>query len=416
MAYITRNSPEYAQAAWESDSGSHNNFDQYLGQTPMTESYWRGLGYTGPMDEAAIQQWMAGQGLSMGYDSENAQNALMGASGPVAGSTYSVDDTGDFMRDAFLTAAGGYFGGNALAGAMAPAAGGLQGAIAQGALTGGAAGSGIGALGTAGQLGAGLGAVGAATAGGDPTRAAMYGNEGYGAGMTGGETSAFDAGMKTAGGGGNVMGNKAGTSLADFFTGNGSLSDYMRAGSTLYGMYANDRATDAAVGGQNDANALMRQMYEQNRADNQPLLDMRNSTLPQIQNLLANPSSITSDPGYQFGLKQGQSQIDNQAAARGGYYSGAQMKASQRYGQDYASTKLNDSLNRLMGVAGLGQVGATANQSNNTNYSQMGGNGFVQNGNNRGSGYIGGANTLLNGANAWMQDNYWQQALKGGGG
>jgi hypothetical protein len=91
------------------------------------------------------------------------------------------------------------------------------------------------------------------------------------------------------------------------------------------------------------------------------------------------------------------------------------MKASQRYGQDYASTKLNDSLNRLMGVAGLGQVGATANQSNNTNYSQMGGNGFVQNGNNRGSGYIGGANTLLNGANAWMQDNYWNQALKGGG-
>jgi hypothetical protein len=45
----------------------------------------------------------------------------------------------------------------------------------------------------------------------------------------------------------------------------------------------------------------------------------------------------------------------------------------------------------------------------------MGGNGFVQNGNNRGSGYIGGANTLLNGANAWMQDNYWNQALKGGG-
>lgn len=207
-----------------------------------------------------------------------------------------------------------------------------------------------------------------------------------------------------------------GSSLADFFTGNGSLSDYMRAGSTLYGMYANDKATDAAAGGQSEANALMRQMYEQNRADNQPLLDMRNSTLPQIQNLLANPSSITSDPGYQFGLQQGQSQIDNQAAARGGYYSGAQLKASQRYGQDYAGTKLNDSLNRLMGVAGLGQVGATANQSNNTNYSQMGGSGLAQQGNIRGSGYIGGANTLLNGANAWMQDNYWQQALKGGGG
>jgi len=332
-------------------------------------------------------------------------------------------DRAEQAAAAAAAAATMYFGGGALmgmggAGAGAGAgAGSLNSAIAQGALGGAAQGGGIGALGQAGQLGAAFGAAGGAGSlmGGDPSQAASYTpSQNYGPGMTGAETSAFDAGMARGGGGVGNMGN-VGTSLADFFSGNGNLSDYLRVGSTLGGMYATDRATDAAQQGQSEANALMRQMYEQNRADNQPLLDMRNSTLPKIQSLLSNPSSITSDPGYQFGLNQGETQIDNNAAARGGYYSGAQMKASQRYGQDYAGTKLNDSMNRLMGVAGLGQIGATANQANNTNYSQAGSGGLMQQGNIRGSGYMGQANTLLNGVNSGMQDYWWNQALRGGG-
>ena len=217
--------------------------------------------------------------------------------------------------------------------------------------------------------------------------------------------------LATVNGGGGAM-----SGLSDFFSGNGSMSDYMRAGSTLYGMYANDKATDASVGGEQARNALLERMYNENRADNKPLIDMRNAQLPAIQNLLSNPGSITQDPGYQFGLKQGQSQIDNGAAARGGYYSGAQMKASQRYGQDYAGTKLNDSLNRLMGVANLGQIGATQQQQNNTNFGTQSGNSLASQGNTRGSGYMGQANTLFNGVNGGMQDYYWNQALKSGGG
>ena len=61
-----------------------------------------------------------------------------------------------------------------------------------------------------------------------------------------------------------------------------------------------------------------------------------------------------------------------------------------------------------MGVAGLGQVGATANQSNNTNYSQMGGNGLMQQGNIRGSGYIGQGAGLNNAIGGWLNDrNSW---------
>ena len=137
--------------------------------------------------------------------------------------------------------------------------------------------------------------------------------------------------------------------------------------------------------------------------------------LPQIQNLLKNPSSITSDPGYQFGLKQGANQLNNRAAASGNYYSGAQMKAAQQFGQDYAGTKLDQSLNRLTTVAGLGQVGANNNQSNNTNFGAAGGNSLQQGGNIRAGGYLGGFTTANNAANNWMQDQYDRKYWGGGG-
>ena len=73
------------------------------------------------------------------------------------------------------------------------------------------------------------------------------------------------------------------------------------------------------------------------------------------------------DPGYQFGLQQGQQALDRKIAAMGGRVSGASLKAAARYGTDYASTGYNaayqrgqDRLNRLASLAGLGQ---TATQS-----------------------------------------------------
>jgi len=206
-----------------------------------------------------------------------------------------------------------------------------------------------------------------------------------------------------------------GGSLSDFFTGNGSVSDYLRAGQGLAGLYAQNKATGAAQAGNNAQNALLSQMYQQNRSDNQPLMDTRNSALAQINSLLKDPNSITSQPGYQFGLKQGANQLNNRAAASGNYYSGAQMKAAQQYGQDYAGTKLDQSLNRLTTVAGLGQVGANNNQQNNTNFGTAGGNNLAQGGNIRGSGYLGSFNTANNAVNGWQQDDIWNRLLKGGG-
>lgn len=187
------------------------------------------------------------------------------------------------------------------------------------------------------------------------------------------------------------------------------MNDYLRAGQALYGLYSQNKATGAAQDGNNRQMDLLTRMYEENKAQNQPLVDVRNSVLPQIQGLLKDPSSIANQPDYQFGLKQGMNQLNNRAAASGNYYSGAQMKAAQQFGQDYAGTKLDQSLNRLMGVATGTQVGANNNQQNSNNFGVSGGNALQQGGNIRAGGYLGQQATVNNGINGWLQDQYDQK-------
>jgi hypothetical protein len=71
--------------------------------------------------------------------------------------------------------------------------------------------------------------------------------------------------------------------------------------------------------------------------------------------LLSNPSSITSDPGYQFGLQTGSQSLDRSAAASGQLFSGGAQAAQQAYGQNYASTQLNNALGRYSNAITLGQ-------------------------------------------------------------
>lgn len=53
--------------------------------------------------------------------------------------------------------------------------------------------------------------------------------------------------------------------------------------------------------------------------------------------------------GLQFGLNTGINQLNNRAAATGGYGSGAALKALTRYGNDYATTKTAGAYDRSMG-------------------------------------------------------------------
>ena len=112
-----------------------------------------------------------------------------------------------------------------------------------------------------------------------------------------------------------------------------------------------------------------RRQYDLTREDYAPWREAGKNALATIMSDMNNPvtsADVMSDPGYQFGLTQGQNALDRKFAAAGGRMSGAAMKSAARYGTDYASTGYNaayqrrqDSLNRLASVAGLGQT-ATA--------------------------------------------------------
>ena len=358
---------------------------------------------------ALLGQLQGYQWDRIGDNGVYAQDRLYSPDGALAGSVEYMPAhdsmVGKDYQDMATVLAAVLGGGYALSGAGAgagvgAASGGTNAAIANGAVMGGATGAGVG-----GASAAGYGGLAAGTAG----TAGSLGSSG---------SSSFQLDPNSYGGanysGSNMAANK-GTTLADFFSGNGSTSDYLRLVQAGYGAWAQNQATKAAGSGTAADLALRERMWQASQAENQPLLDLRNSTLPKINALITNPSSITQDPGYQFQLKQGQNSLNNRAAASGNYYSGAQMKAANQYGQDYAGTKLDQSLNRLMGVANGTQIGSTNNQNANQQFAVGGGNALQQGGNIRAGGYIGQYNTVNNNLNDWMQDQtnrkYW-----GGGG
>ncbi|WP_426117266.1 hypothetical protein [Massilia sp. PWRC2] len=210
-------------------------------------------------------------------------------------------------------------------------------------------------------------------------------------------------------------------------------------GSAIVGGVVASSSTSKAVGAQTDASnradSLTReQMATQQRLAEQARMDAtpyREAGYSALNKLAAAPdftgASVGSDPGYQFGLDEGMKGLTNSAAARGNLLSGAALKASTRYAQDYAGTKFNDAFNRdatnknrLASLAGIGQV-ATANSGANT--MQLGGQlgqasqSMAQSalgvGNARASGYIGNGNALVGalnqGVSAWKTYNGGEQ-------
>jgi len=85
----------------------------------------------------------------------------------------------------------------------------------------------------------------------------------------------------------------------------------------------------------------------------QPAAPTQQQMMQNIQNL----------PGYQFNFDQGNQAVQRNLAAQGLLNSGAAGKALTQYGQGYASNAVNDYLNGLRSMAGLGQVATQATGS-----------------------------------------------------
>ncbi len=149
---------------------------------------------------------------------------------------------------------------------------------------------------------------------------------------------------------------------------------------------------------------MQQQQYQQTRTDLSPWRTAgvtANNKLAQL--VAAGPGKFETSPGYQFRLSEGNKAIERSAAAKGMVLSGRNIKAIDRFSQNYATQDYDNFLRRYyasltpwqnMSALGLSAAGTT---------SSAGASAINAAGNALMSGANAGANSLISGANAGAQ-------------
>jgi len=131
---------------------------------------------------------------------------------------------------------------------------------------------------------------------------------------------------------------------------------------------------------------LQKELAAEQRADLEPWRQTGINALEQIEagveagDFTMEDYVFEADPGYQFRLQEGIDARDKSAAARGRLNSGAQARAIERYGQDYASNEYsnayareaNDRARRYNILSGLSQGGQSSAARQAAATSQLG--------------------------------------------
>jgi len=131
---------------------------------------------------------------------------------------------------------------------------------------------------------------------------------------------------------------------------------------------------------------LQKEMYEREREDLKPGIDLFTKTVPYTGSLLGIPgydkidptATLRGTPGYQFIMDQGVAARDKSAAAKGNLYSGAHEKGLTTFGSGIADQTWGNYLGNVMGLNTLGfnsgaQVGNAGQQ-----YASSAGNAYMQ--------------------------------------
>lgn len=136
-------------------------------------------------------------------------------------------------------------------------------------------------------------------------------------------------------------------------------------GGALISADATSGAADTQAGATDRATLEQQRQSDRTYNDFAPYRAAGTQALGQLQAEMGQQTTAEeamSDPGYQFGLSQGQLGLDRKAAAAGGRISGAALKSAAQYATNYATTGYNaayqrrqDRLNRLAALAGIGQ-------------------------------------------------------------
>ena len=225
----------------------------------------------------------------------------------------------------------------------------------------------------------------------------------------------------------------AGTTAESWLSGTGLSKLLVPAailGSSLVGANAATGAAKTQADAQMQANQLLNQQYQQQRADLQPFVSAGAGAQNQLLTYLGLPggtqganygkyakdfgmSDFVTDPGYAFRLSEGQKALDRSAAARGGLISGGALKAATRYGQDMGSQEYQNAYNRyqtnranqlspLFSLTGSGQASASGQAAAAGNYGTQGAAGLTNIGAANAAGTTAAANALAGGVTQYL--------------
>lgn len=195
---------------------------------------------------------------------------------------------------------------------------------------------------------------------------------------------------------------------------------------------ASKSAANTQANAANAANAVQKDQYGQTVDRNQPFVSGGSTAFNSLVNRLGlshipTAQDVQNEPGYQFGLDQGQNQLNRQLNAKGMNYSGAQLKAAARYGNDYATTKYDDaftrdqqadqqSYNQAFGLARIGQASANNTAAAGENFANTTGNNLMGAANSQAANSLAQGNIANNALNQGVSAyrNYQAPATTGG--
>lgn len=317
----------------------------------------------GVSDPKALAEWLQSNGYTImqgrpGNDLyrtwiQDANGNIVGAPQDMGGIS---EGNSHFFRNSALLAAGGYFGGNALAGSS----------------LGGAAGATTGAAGAAGTAGNAYG-IGATYGAADGLAAgAGIGGAGTGAALTTGGGGALTAG---------AAGGLGGLSTSQLLQGaqliGGLGSNYLQGRAAQNA--ANIQAGTAAQGQQQ-----LQQAYAALLESLKPYTDAGSAAISQQGNLIglngntAQQTAIDAlkaSPQFTSAQQLGENRILANASATGGLRGGNVQGALAQFSPALLASTINDQYNRLAGVSGMGlnatTTGGNAGSNTATNVANL---------------------------------------------
>jgi hypothetical protein len=167
--------------------------------------------------------------------------------------------------------------------------------------------------------------------------------------------------------------------------------------------YAAKKGSSAQVRAANTANAEQARQFDLARADLAPYREAGTAALGTLSSNFGN--SFETSPGYEFVRDEGQRNLGNSFAARGGAFSGNALRALSQFNQGLASQEYGNWWNRGAELAGIGQTATNTGVAAGQNYANQFGANTMAAGDARASGVLNAYSGITNAANTGL-NNY----------